>query len=40
VVNGRLQFSGEFPALVGEVRVLAWPAAGGTAFVNRLVGLR
>jgi hypothetical protein len=40
VVNGRLQFSGEFPPLLGEVRVLAWPASGGTAFVNQLVSLR
>jgi hypothetical protein len=40
VVGGRLQFSGEFPPLLGEVRVLAWPASGGTAFVNQLVSLR
>jgi len=33
--NGILSFSAEFPAAVGDAKVLAWSARGGTVFVDQ-----
>ena len=34
-VGGVLAFSAEFPAAVGDAKVLAWSARGGTLFVDQ-----